>query len=249
MKPYIDLQPSIDLPSKALSVIKKTLDDLYPGKTAASQNRSVNIEFSGTGIAYDVVPAFVDSTTKDEVFLIPDINAQRWIRSNPRIHKDKSISANDATNSELKPLTKAIKHWNRKLDKNIRLRSFHIEIMAWDVLTQPPESRLLGLITLFDGLAGRVLRPTPDPAGLGPNVDADLTTHERQDAQRRFMDAASKIKEARTLSEDGKKEAAHYIMYQLFGDPYPDKGKQDTLTSKPTSVFPSAPDDSGSRFG
>lgn len=250
MKRSFELDPDIHPPAKALRVIKKALDTLYPGKAADPQNRSVNIEFSGTGIAYDVVPAFVDSKAAGEVFLIPDIDAGRWIRSNPRIHKDKSISANVAAGNELKPLTKAVKHWNRQLAKDARLRSFHIEVMAWDVLTTPPESRLSGLLALFAGLAERVLHTTPDPAGLGPDIDTDLTWSQRQDAAKRFRDAASEIKRAQTLAADGKVEAAHYIMYGLFGNPYPEKGKPlDTPTSGPAIIFPSAPDDSGSRFG
>lgn len=252
MKPTLALDPKVHHPSVALTVVNDALETTYLGKVAEPQNRSVNIEFSGTGIAYDVVPAFVDTTTVDEVFLIPDIDANRWIRSNPKVHAEKSTAANAATGDALKPLTKAIKHWNRSFDKEVRLRSFHIEVMAWDVLTAPPTDRLEGLLTLFTGLVDRVRRPTPDPAGLGPALDADLVWSTRQDAAQRFQEAAAEIRRAQSLAADGNLEGAHHVLFTLFGEPYPEKGKAPAKVSPAGAgsiVFPSAPDGSGSRFG
>ena len=74
MMPTESLDPAIHEPEKALTVVRDALEATYLGKVAEPQNRSVNIEFSGTGIAYDVVPAFVDASSVDEVFLIPDID-------------------------------------------------------------------------------------------------------------------------------------------------------------------------------
>lgn len=248
-----ELNPAGHAPSKALRVVKEALDKQYPGKAAEPQNRSVNIEFSGTGIAYDVVPAFVDTSTKVEVFLIPDIAASAWIKSNPRIHMDKSVEANAAAGSELKPLTKAVKHWNRRQPDGQRLRSFHIEVMAWDALQSAPENRLSGLLTLFEGLATRVLTPTADPAGLGPDLDVDLSAYDRSAAASRFEDAASTVRRAKKLAEDGKTEAAHHLMYGLFGDPYPEKGKAESsaVSAAPAIISSSsgATDGHHSRFG
>lgn len=252
MTPTETLDPGKHVPAAALRVVKDALEATYLGKVAEPQNRSVNIEFSGTGIAYDVVPAFVDTSTTEEVFLIPDIDAGRWIRSNPKVHKEKSVAANAATSTELKPLTKAVKHWNRGFDKGVRLRSFHIEVMAWDVLTAPPESRLDGLLTLFTGLSERVHLRTPDPAGLGPDLDAALTWSTRQDAAQRFKEAASEVRRAQTLASDGRTEEAHHVLYSLFGAPYPEKGKPPATVAPMGAgaiVFPGAPDAHGSRFG
>lgn len=252
LKRTADQHPNVLTPAAALALVKEALDGIYSGKVSEPQNRSVNIEFSGTGIGYDVVPAFVDLDAPDEVFRIPDLTAGDWIRSNPKVHRDMSVEANDAAGSEIKPLTKAIKHWNRRFDKGSRLRSFHIEVMAWDVLTAPPVDRLEGLVTLFEGLSDRVLRRTPDPAGLGPDIDADLTWSDRQDAAKRFRDAASDVKRAKDLARDGQSQAAHYILYTLFGDPYPEKGEAPPAKS-PSVVSPAfvppAPDGHGSRFG
>lgn len=245
-------------PTLALSAIKETLEELYPGKVAAPQRRSVNIEFTGTGIAYDVVPAFIDEVAMnndEEVFFIPDVDQSKWIRSNPRVHKQKSTDANEQAGKDLKPLTKAIKHWNRRQAENAQLRSFHLEVMAWEVMKQKPENRLEGLKDLFLGLATRVLTSTPDPAGLGPAIDDGLTWNDRIAAKTRFEEAASVMSEAMRLAKDGKTDAAHHKLYSLFGEPYPEKGKAEP-TAKPNPItalasvsVPSAPDASKSRFG
>jgi Second Messenger Oligonucleotide or Dinucleotide Synthetase domain len=252
-----NVNPTKWTPANALAYIKSALENIYSGKVAETQRRSVNIEFSGTGIAYDVVPAFVDEDAKlleEEVFFIPDVDLSRWIRSNPRVHMKKSVEANDKAGTQLKPLTKAIKHWNRRQSKTEQLRSFHIEVMAWDVLTTKPDNRLQGLKTLFSGLASRVLYTTPDPAGLGPAIDEGMTWAEREAAKKRFDQAAVTMAEAIQLAADGKTEAAHHKLYTLFGDPYPEKGKAEPAPSPKAAataaaVLPFAPDANGSRFG
>ncbi|MFY0530518.1 SMODS domain-containing nucleotidyltransferase [Archangium gephyra] len=243
------LAPDISSPMDALKTVRRALEEQYPGKTADPQNRSVNISFSTTGIAYDVVPAFLDEGDS-EIFWIPDLQAKTWIRSNPRIHERMSVDANEAAGKELKPLTKAVKHWNRRQPDGARLRSFHIEVMIWDVLVAKPENRLDGLIQIFEGLASRVLLDTLDPAALGPHINQGMTDAEKTAAKTRLSQAATTLKEARELAQAGHTERAHYLLYGLFGAPYPEKGKEgrSSVTAVPASL-PSAPDGHGSRFG
>ncbi|NUQ75582.1 MAG: nucleotidyltransferase [Polyangiaceae bacterium] len=250
MKRTEAFNPLIQTPTDALRAVKVALDTHYPGKAAEPQNRSVNIAFTESGIAYDIVPAFADEGRDDEVFFIPDIQASRWIRSNPRAHMARSVEANAAADSELKPLTKAVKHWNRRRPDGERLRSFHIEVMIWSALQAPPESRLDGLLSIFDGLALQVLHQTPDPARLGPDIDGDMTLAQKTAAADRFKGVASTLRDAKKQAEDGKTEAAHHLMYGLFGDPYPEKGKAaPSVTVGAPAIVHSAPDGQKSRFG
>jgi hypothetical protein len=122
--------------------------------------------------------------------------------------------------------------------------------MIWSVLQASPESRLDGLLSIFDGLALQVLHRTPDPAGLGPDIDGDMTLAQRTAAADRFKGVASTLRDAKKQAEDGKTEAAHYLMYGLFGDPYPEKGK--APPPEPVgapAIVHSAPDGQSSRFG
>lgn len=209
-------------PTAALTRVKTALDAMYHGKTAIRQNRSVHIDFSTTGIGYDVVPAFVDPDfAANEVFLIPDKATGRWIRSNPRVHQDLSVQANAATDGELKPLTKALKYWNRRLPRDRQLRSFHLEVMAWSALTAPPDSRADGLLHLFEALATRIQHPTPDPAHLGGDLDEDLTPDDRRAARRELENAAAHIRRAIDLDAAGAADAAHTLLRSLFGEAYP----------------------------
>ncbi len=244
-----ELAPAISSPMDALNAVRQALEDQYPGKTADPQNRSVNISFSTTGIAYDVVPAFLDEDDS-EIYWIPDIQAKTWIQSNPRIHERLSVDANEAAGTELKPLTKAVKHWNRRQPDGERLRSFHIEVMIWDVLKAKPDNRLDGLIQIFEDLASRALFDTPDPAALGPYINQGMTDAEKTAAKTRLEQAAATLKEARERAQAGYTERAHYLLYSLFGDPYPEKGKEGrSVVTSVSAAMPSAPDGHGSRFG
>lgn len=230
-------------PSEALAYIEKALKDTNQGKTPKIQNRSVNIAFTGTGIAYDVVPAFAAANGYD----IPDLRAGRWIRSNPKIHAEKATGANAGTDGDLKRLTKAVKQWNRGLPEDQQLRSFLLEVAAWDVLTSKPADALVGLGDLLVGLGDRLAGgPVPEPARLGPNLDDDLVGAARTNAIARLRDAGKQVREAAKRAADGETEAAHYTLRTLFGQNYPERGKP---PSKPQGGAPGGSDRDGSRFG
>ena len=206
-------------PREAQCEVKRALDASFPGKAAEPRARAVKIEFSGTGIAYDVVPAFAEPAGH---FRIPDRQEDRWIKSNPKEHADLATNANRRTESELKPLTKAVKHWNKKQSERQRLRSFHLEVMAWSVITAKPANRACGLVDLFKGLAHQVKSPTPDPAGLGPAIDEGWS--DRDGAASRLNMAATEIEQAIRLDDEGATAQAHHILRKLFGDAYPERG-------------------------
>lgn len=228
-------------PGDVLTVIKKTLEEIWPGKTASLQARSVNIEFTGSGIAYDVVPAFVDSA---EVYLIPDRSASTWIRTNPKVHAEKSSAANEKAGKKLKPLLKALKHANREHDAGCR--SFHLEVMSWAVLTSAPATYLDGFITLVEGTAALVTSPCPDPAGLGPAIQPSL---ERCLAAQTWLQATAKLaREARTLAEEGKTGAAHSKLREVFGSQWPERGSTAARVGSAAAIGGGV-DNDRSRFG
>lgn len=228
-------------PHAVLTTIKDTLEEAWPGKTAVLQARSVNIEFTGSGIAYDVVPAFVDTA---EVYLIPDRSACTWIRTNPKVHAERSTAANEAAGKMLKPLVKALKQANREHDAGCR--SFHLEVMAWSVLTTPPTSYLDGFITLLEGTAEQIVLPCPDPAGLGPEIQP--SPERCAAAQTWLMAMATLAREAKVLAADGKTGAAHAKLREVFGSQWPERG---VTAPRVASVVVSGEgvDGSGSRFG
>lgn len=234
-------------PEEALKLVQAVLDKAYPNKELPIiQNRSVNIEFSGTGIGFDVVPSFA----KGSNYQIPDRGSNRWVDTNPETHKSVSTEANEKANNKLKPLVKAAKHWNRRVGKPVK--SFHLEVMAYEILNGFSSSYPEGLHLMFTKMADRVLDKCPEPAGLGPAIDETMTTSERQAARAKFQDAAGVVAQALELAADGKTEEAHYLWRQLLGEVYPEKGKQPSAAPKPViagAAIKSSVDASNVRFG
>lgn len=245
---FLVLRPTRELntdaaPATILAAVRTNLEAIYSGKHATIQSRSVNIEFSGTGIAYDVVPAF---SAGEDVYAIPDRDTPSWIETNPKIHSDLSTEANKAAGDKLKPLVKAVKHANNLHDGGAR--SFHLEVLAWKILTSPPDSYLSGLRTLLDGLAARICDPCPDPAGLGPDIRP--STAKCQQAEKWLRKMAGLAREAESLAADGRTEEAHGCLRELFGDVWPEEGTPRKKTrGGAVIVGAGGVDDSGSRFG
>ena len=198
-------------PLTILTEVKGILEKTYIGKTALSQNRSVNIEFTGTGIAYDVVPAF---QARPDVYVVPDRDTGAWIETNPKIHADRSTQANDRASKKLKPLLKAVKHANRLHGR--LARSFHLEVLSWDILTYDPGSYLDGLVALLNGLVARICNSCPDPAGLGPDIRPPL--EKCLAARNKLAEMASLATEAKMLDDYGRTAEAHAKLRSIFGE-------------------------------
>ncbi|WP_428261744.1 CBASS oligonucleotide cyclase [Haliangium sp.] len=208
-------------PSACLNQILAALQDAYPGKKVSMrpQRRSVGIDFSQSGIGYDVVPAFERQPGE---YLIPDTDRKSWIKTNPERHAELCKQANQRAGGGLNRLIKAAKHWNGAHGKN--LASFHLEVMSYDAFRSPPESLPEGLATLFGHLTKRIQDGCPDPAGVGPNIDKGLTQEQRTQLASQLHNVADKLARAIDLERqgaDGSVRQAHQIFYKLLGSPYP----------------------------
>jgi hypothetical protein len=235
-------------PDQCLKKIRAVLQEAYPNKALPTlQGRSVNIEFSGTGIGFDVVPAF-EVPGNPDLYEIPDRNTGRWIPSNPRLHKEHSSRANERAGKQAKPL---VKHWNCIQPGKRPLRSFHLELMVYEALQSPPDSYAHGLACLFEDLAQRVMRPCDDPAVPGRDVADGFSQERRLRAQRMLGEAASVARKAWDAGQAGRTEEAHFYWRSLFGPAYPEPGKAPDTRAAAVSAESSrtAPDDPGKRFG
>jgi hypothetical protein len=209
-------------PEQCLRKVQRALALAYPNKAPATiQGRSVNIVFHGTGIGYDVVPAF--AVSGGLYYMIPDRSRRSWINTDPERHKDAGTAANARAGSKLNPLVKLAKHWNR--GHGAVLQSFHIEVMAYRAFNTPPATYPDGIAALFEHLAGAVMVACPEPAGVGgPNVDAGMTSQDRAAPQRALLQAAASAKTALELDRLGRAREAHGVWRELFGDVYPERG-------------------------
>lgn len=130
-------------PEELLKAVEKTLAKKYGANCVRRQRRSVSVDFGvkedengETGervMSFDVVPAF----TKDDYYEIPDTaTSAGWTKTDPRIHYDEAVAANDAYDGKWKGLVRMMKSWNREQGKPVR-PSFLIEVMALEALYPP----------------------------------------------------------------------------------------------------------------
>jgi hypothetical protein len=215
-------------PSVLLQATEKTLAKKYGASCVKRQRRSVSVDFgvredeSGETaekvMSFDVVPAF----TKDEYYEIPDTaTSSGWTKTDPRVHYDKAVAANDAYDGKWKGLVRMMKSWNREHDKPIR-PSFLIEVMALEILYPPwggTYSREMQ--AFFHTLADRVREEWPDPAGLGPNVSDTMNASDRESARQALLVAEREAANAIRLEREGKNGDALKAWRSLFGKLFP----------------------------
>lgn len=204
-------------PQKTLALVRDALARAYPNaKPPRMQGRSVNIDFRGTDIGYDVVPAFRQA---EGGYLIPDRERGSWIRTDPERHRQACIAANQAAGNMLNPLIKMAKAINARHHRP--LRSFHLEVMTYSAFAGRPSSYPDGLRRLFEHLADRVLQSCPEPAGLGPRIDQGMTSEARGELRKVLQQWAKTAGEALAAADRGDVAAAHGRWSRLFGPLYP----------------------------
>jgi hypothetical protein len=209
------------MPDGALKQVRQALHEEWPNKDLPIlQQHSVHIGFSKSGIEFDVVPAF--EVPGRNAYLIPERQTGQWLLTNPRVHQERSTQANEVAGKKLKPLLKAVKHWNRNHSSS-PLGSFHLEVMSYSAFSSAPGDYLQGLETLFSHLGQRVRVACPDPAGLGPNVDGRMSSTQREAAHQLLASAARQVRLARDEST-GDPARAHARLRELFGEFYRERG-------------------------
>ncbi len=81
-------------PDAALKRVRQALKEPWQDKELPIlQQHSVHLEFTKSGIEFDVVPAY--QLSGQEVYLIPERQTGQWSRSNPRRHQEVSTQCNE----------------------------------------------------------------------------------------------------------------------------------------------------------
>ena len=221
-KKYGDLKPS-----ELLNLLEKTLKEILPDTTIFQQTHSVTIEYDEE-FSIDVIPAF---EINSELYKIPHVseNSDIWLESNPKIHGEKLTEANDATNGLLVPIVKLLKAWKR--DKCSYVKSFHLELLAIEIINNSDvESYATGINLFFDN-AGNYLENSciVDPANSDNLVDDYLTDDERKNLKYLIKTEAAIVQNAVNLENDGEIDEAIKEWDKIFTF-NPEKKK--SLTSK-----------------
>lgn len=202
---------------RCLQKVQRALAAVYPThETPDRQRRSVGISFRGTGIGYDVVPAFAEGASG--VHRIPDGGGTGWIRTNPSRHVALATEANERAMKKLKPVFKMLKHW--KCAAGSSVRSFHLEVLSWQAFGGDPGRYPDALAALTERLAGLLTGRCADPAGVGPDVDAAFTVDARAREVKRFRDAAAQMRALLALESRGDAALALAGWRSLLGEPF-----------------------------
>jgi hypothetical protein len=214
-------------PTVLLSAVKDALVNEYGRDHVSAQRRSVTIDFGVAAnedltdekvMSFDVVPAFA----KEDYFEIPDTEASSgWTKTNPKVHEQKAIDAQEAYSGEWKALVRMMKYWNNHHDKPIR-PSFLIEVMALELL-QPPfggefDREMQGF---FHALADRIDETWADPAGLGPPVSDSMDAARRAAARTALLAGGAAATQAIQSSRQGRNGAALDAWRALLGPLFP----------------------------
>ena len=164
---------------KLLEMVKNALEEIKgedPDITnIVSQNRSIGVEYKN-GFQIDVVPAI--EIAKDELYKIFDKRTQEPVKSNPKLHGKNLSEANENTESgsvkRLVPIIKLLKAWKR--DKCDYVKSFHLELLAVEILKDEPIEKFSSGLTKFFNNASEYLQEASltDPANSENLIDAYL---------------------------------------------------------------------------
>ncbi len=215
-------------PATLLGSVEKRLVEEYGREKVSCQRRSCCVDFGvqedeygetgGQVMSFDVIAAF----KKDDHYEIPDTAvAGGWTETNPRVHAEKALRAQEAYNGEWKGLVRMMKKWNAEQAKPIK-PSFLIEVMALDVLHPPfGGDHRRELQGFFASLADRILEDWPDPAGLGPDVSDRMGAAERRAAREQLQTAEAQVAAALQLERAGRTGDALRVWRQLFGKLFP----------------------------
>lgn len=216
-------------PSVVLADFEAALKQNY-GNQASRQNRSINVDFGVTAdaedntdyrvLSVDVVPAFA----WEDDFEIPDNASGKWIKTNPKIHADKAVTAHQAYSSEWKGLVRMVKYWNNNPshgEKPIK-PSFLIEVMALQCLYGGWGGSFdREMQSLFATLADRIGDVWPDPAGLGPPISDGMDQARKARARDLLRAAERQASLAINHVRQGRIGEALRTWRALFGPKFP----------------------------
>lgn len=214
-------------PSKLLTAFETALSKEYGKGAVTKHDRSVEVNFGVVAdiedntdyrvVSMEAVPAF---TLKD-YYEIPDGPRSEWVKTNPKVHEEKAITAQKNYDNEWKGIVRMLKYWNNHNGKTVS-PSFLLEVMALDCL-QPPYGGSFPdeFQALFATLADRINEDWPDPAGLGSPISQDMTSAMRATAKAALQSASRSAAQAKHLTRSGLNGDALKAWRTLFGPKFP----------------------------
>ncbi len=216
-------------PADLLKAFEDALVEKYGRSNVSRQRRAVTVDFGvrpdadedtgGKVMSCDAVPAF----TKNKHYEIPDTStASGWTETNPKVHYDLAVKAQDDYNGEWKGIVRMTKKWNTNQGKPVK-PSFLIEVMALELLYPPfGGDYRLEIKAFLASLADRLDETWADPAKLGPPVSDSMNQGARDAAKSKLRAGSDAAARAIQLERQGKNgEALKVWRNEVFGPMFP----------------------------
>jgi hypothetical protein len=191
-------------PQAVLTAIKKYLDGISEYEGKVKQDRPcVTIRLSDKN--FDILPSFPQAGGG---YLIPNYDLNGWTDSYPERLYEQLEGVHRLRNYKVKQVIKAVKQWNRGLDKLIP--SYHIEEVAINIFNNNDFKNYREGIECWFRLAEYHLTS----AKMKKNDDYASALEKIKAVAKELDDAAAKC-------EEGKESEAVKIWKEIFGEEFP----------------------------
>jgi len=186
---------------KILESFKKHLQISYPDSEIKKDGQAVNVWLNSYGLGLDIVPCFhiIPNDGSQDYYYIPyGRGNDMWMTTNPQIDSAISDQLHIRFDKKLKPIIKIIKYWNQIANYD-RLRSYHLEVIAWYVFDNYQfqiSSYLTALKYFFDNANNYLSAACPDPTRLGDSIDTYLDSASRRLSMQKIAETGQLLNNA-----------------------------------------------------
>lgn len=203
-------------PASLLDRLRTVLLNTYTKTPKISRNgQAVTITFNDFRV--DAVPSFY---REGGGFLIPDSTTGEWISTDPTVHDSELTTANRLHNSDLIPLVKMIKGWNRCIGD--QFYGFYLELLVKNVLNNITISDFpSGVRYVFDKGREAVKYTIPDPSGFSEQVRGLNNANGVSEAVTRFQTAYGRAVKAEAFAAQDKIIEAYDEWRKIFQSYFP----------------------------
>ncbi|GIH11224.1 hypothetical protein Rhe02_92910 [Rhizocola hellebori] len=194
----------------AVNALCKVLKSRWPN--VVGDDYVALVEYAGEDVAsYEVAPVF---PRKGGGYLMP--SGSGWMATDPNVHAELVSAKNKECSDKFVPFVKMVKGINREAGDPIS-PAFLIEVMALELVNSPFGRYRDEIRWFLASVVEQITHDWPDPAGLGPDVNASIGIAERQRIATVVRGWLEKCEEAILLENAGKDRSAVETWKTLFG--------------------------------
>ena len=191
------------------------------------RGEAVTLKLSSYPWTFDIVPAIEvwNSTRTGQHFLIPDGNGA-WKKTDPRLDAAYTTRINTMHNNVALPTIRLLKYWKEHnlpgeigsyYFETLALKTFELQISSLTTIRQ-------AVSVFFYYVGSWLLSTCPDPKGLEPALDRDISSTIKWQANNKIQAAATIIRSAMSNEARGYQQPAIGYWRQVFGSEFPSYG-------------------------